>query len=85
MPDLETPGRSLPLIAAGASHGETPQLAIQLSGVTDHAGTALLASLAAGRAANRRLPATALRHGFAVVILAVTAAVATAALSAPAA
>ncbi|MFC4946636.1 sulfite exporter TauE/SafE family protein [Pseudonocardia sp. GCM10023141] len=48
------------------------------------AAAALLASLAAGRVANR-LPAAALRRGFAVVILAVAAGVAAAALFAPAA
>ena len=48
------------------------------------AGAALLASLTAGRLANR-LPAAALRRGFAVVILAVAAGVAAAALFAPAA
>lgn len=48
------------------------------------AAAALLASLFAGRVANR-LPATALRRGFAAVILAVAAGVAAAALFAPAA
>jgi uncharacterized membrane protein YfcA len=48
------------------------------------AAAALLASLLAGRVSNR-LPATALRRGFAVVILAVAAGVAAAALFAPAA
>ena len=48
------------------------------------AGAALLASLAAGRVANR-LPAAALRRGFAYLILAVAVGVAAAALLAPAA
>ena len=48
------------------------------------AGTALLASVASGRVANR-LPAAALRRGFAYLILAVAAGVAAAALLAPAA
>lgn len=46
------------------------------------AGAALAASLAAGRVANR-LPAAALRRGFAVLILAAAAAVTAAALFAP--
>ncbi len=46
------------------------------------AGAALLASLAAGRVANR-LPATALRRGFACLILVVAAGVAAVALFAP--
>jgi uncharacterized membrane protein YfcA len=48
------------------------------------AGVALLASLTAGRVANR-LPAAALRRGFAYLILAIAAGVAAAAMFAPAA
>ncbi len=50
--------------------------------ITTFAGTALLASLAAGRVASR-LPADALRRGFAYLILAIAAGVAAAALLAP--
>jgi len=69
---------SLAGLAAHAAAASTVDYPV----ITVFAGAALLASLAAGRVANR-LPATALRRGLACLILVVAAGVAAAALFAP--
>ncbi|WP_298795894.1 sulfite exporter TauE/SafE family protein [uncultured Pseudonocardia sp.] len=67
-----------------AAHAAAAAASVDYGVIGVFAAAALLASLLAGRLANR-LPAAALRRGFAFVILAVAAGVAAAALFAPAA
>ena len=67
---------------AGLAAHAAAAAAVDYAVIAVFAGTALLASLAAGRVANR-LPAAALRRGFAYLILAVAVGVAAAALLAP--